>query len=335
MTSMTLEQEIKDRALALGFDAVGITDASPIADDDIARLNAWLRTGRAGQMGYMHRNVEKRIDPAALLKGAQSVIVVALSYKPDGSAATEQDPQKTAAVAQYAWYEDYHDFMKPLLFELADFIGERTGRRDRFKVCVDSVPLAERALAVRAGLGAIGTNHMLIHPTLGPQVFLGELVTTAALKPDGPCRWTAQCATCGRCIRACPTGALQADGEFDAQRCISYLTIEHQGDIPAELATKMSERVFGCDACVLACPHQHDAPVCPPARLRPCPNNIRLDMEEILGLTAESFESRFAGSPIRRAGLATLQRNVRICMANARDRTYGATNASFSEQGRS
>ncbi len=320
MTSMTLEQQIKGRALALGFDAVGITDASPIADDDIARLNAWLRAGRAGQMGYMHRNVEKRVDPAALLKGAQSVVVVALNYKPDGSAGTEQRPQQTGAVAQYAWHDDYHDFMKPLLFELADFIGKRIDQRHRFKVCVDSVPLAERALAVRAGLGAVGTNRMLIHPTLGPQVFLGEVVTTAALEPDGPCRWTAQCATCGRCVRACPTGALQANGEFDARRCISYLTIEHQGEIPLELATKMGDRVFGCDACVLACPYQHDAPVCTHARLRPCPNNMRLDTEEMLRLTAESFESRFAGSPIRRAGLATLQRNVRICMANAHDR---------------
>lgn len=317
---MTLEQEIKERALALGFDAVGITDASPIADGDTARLRAWLRAGHAGQMGYMHRNVEKRINPAALLKGAQSVIVVALNYKPNGPPATEQGRRQTAAVAQYAWYEDYHDCMKSPLFELADFINERTDRRHRFKACVDSVPLAERALAVRAGLGVVGANHMLIHPTLGPQVFLGELVTTAALEPDGPCRWTAQCATCGRCVRACPTGALQADGELDAQKCISYLTIEHQGDIPRELAMKMGERVFGCDACVLACPHQHDAPVSTHARLRPCPNNIRLDTEEMLGLTDASFEDRFAGSPIRRSGLAAIQRNVRICMANARDR---------------
>ena len=210
---MTLEQEIKGRALSLGFDAVGITDASPIADDDIARLNAWLRAGRAGQMGYMHRNVEKRIDPATLLKGAQSVIVVALNYKPDGSAGTEQRPQQTGAVAQYAWHDDYHDFMKPLLFELADFIGKRIDRRHRFKVCVDSVPLAERALAVRAGLGAVGTNHMLIHPTLGPQVFLGELVTTAALEPDGPCRWTRSHLPHSQ---GCPTGA-QASSEFDAR----------------------------------------------------------------------------------------------------------------------
>ncbi len=314
---MTVEQEIKDHALALGFDAVGITDAAPIAESDIARLNAWLRAGHAGRMGYMHRDVEKRIHPAALLEGAQSVIVLALNYKPEHSSPPPQTSRPTGTVAQYAWYEDYHHGMKPLLFELADFLDERTERTHRFKVCVDSVPLAERALAVRAGLGFIGTNHMLIHPTLGPQVFLGELVTTIALEPDEPIAGT--CAACDRCVRACPTGALGADGEFDARKCISYLTIEHKGDIGPGLATRIGNRIFGCDACVLACPHQHAAPACKNARLRFRPEDMRLDLEQVLGFTQTSFEARFAGSPIRRIGLEGLQRNARICMRNVQD----------------
>jgi len=316
MASMTLEQEIKDRALQLGFDAVGITDASPIADADIARLQTWLRAGYAGQMQYMHHNFEKRIHPAALLKGAQSVIVVALNYKPDGSFAPLQDPQRTGAVVQYAWYEDYHEFMRPLLFELADFVRARTDGRHRFKACVDSVPLAERALAVRAGLGFIGANHMLIHPALGPQVFLGELVTTVELEPDQTSHGA--CAACDRCVRACPTGALQTDGSFDARKCISYLTIEYKGDIPPELATRIGDSLFGCDACVLACPHQHAAPPRANKRLRFHLENMRLNLEELLKSSVESFESRFGDSPIRRAGLDALRRNAQICMDNAR-----------------
>ena len=315
---MTLEQEIKDRALQLGFDAVGITDASPIADADVARLRAWLRAGCAGRMQYMHRNIEKRIHPAALLDGARSVIVAALNYKPDGSSTRPQHPHRTGAVAQYAWYGDYHEFMKPLLFELADFLRARTDRRLRFKACVDSVPLAERALAVRAGLGFVGTNHMLIHPAIGPQVFLGELVTTVELAPDET--RPGACAACDRCIRACPTGALAADGAFDARRCISYVTIEHKGDIPPELAAKIGEQVFGCDACVLACPHQHAAPPRANRRLRFHPENMRLNLEELLESSAESFEARFADSPIRRTGRERLQRNARICLDNERRR---------------
>jgi len=313
---MSLEQEIKDRALKLGFDAVGITDASPIAETDIERLRTWLQAGRAGQMGYLHRNFDKRIHPAALLESARSVIVVALNYKPaedEAPASSEHGPSGT--VAMYARYEDYHDFMRPRLHELADFIRSKTDDAQRFKACVDSVPLAERALAMRAGLGFIGKNHMLIHPTLGPQIFLGELVTTVELCPDDPTIGT--CVGCDRCIRACPTGALGIDGEFDANQCISYLTIEHKGAIAPELAEKMGDRVFGCDACVVVCPYRHAAVACANRQIRFYPERARLDLSHIHEMTPESFAAEFEHSPLTRPGLATLQRNARFCIANA------------------
>lgn len=326
---MSLEQEIKDRALELGFDAVGITDASPIAEADIERLRTWLQAGGAGQMGYLHRNFDKRIHPAALLEGARSVIVVALNYKPVGcdphTIAIGQEPVCTAhptlaetpsgTVAMYARYEDYHEFMRPRLHELADFVRSKTEDTQRFKACVDSVPLAERALAMRAGLGFIGKSHMLIHPTLGPQIFLGELVTTVELRSDAPTIGT--CVGCDRCIRACPTGALGADGEFDANQCISYLTIEHKGAIAPELAEKMGDRVFGCDACVVVCPYRHAAPACANRQIRFYPERARLGLSHILELTPESFAAEFEHSPLTRPGLAALQRNARICIANA------------------
>jgi epoxyqueuosine reductase len=312
---MCIEQEIKDRALALGFDAVGITDASPIDRRGIEHLKAWLESGRAGQMAYLHRHFEKRTDPVALLEGARSVIVVALNYKPREEEAAPPVPDGPyGVVAEYARYEDYHDFMRSRLHELAQTIRSMTDDGQRFKVCVDSVPLAERALAVRAGLGFIGQNHMLIHPKLGPQVFLGEVVTTAALRPDAPVPGI--CISCGRCVRTCPTGALQTDGHFDARKCISYLTIEHAGEIEGELAEKMGNRVFGCDQCVAVCPHRHGAPARANSQLRFRKDRAHLELRTILEMTAEQFAVEFEDSPIRRVGLAGLKRNARICTNN-------------------
>jgi epoxyqueuosine reductase len=314
---MSIEQEIKDRALALGFDAVGITDASPIDSEEVERLRAWLASGRAGEMTYLHRNFEKRVDPGALLEGAQSVIVVALNYKlRDEETSRSVADVRFGTVAEYARYEDYHDFMRSRLHELAQSIRDVTDDGQRFKVCVDSVPLAERALAVRAGLGFIGKNHMFIHPKLGPQVFLGEVVTTAALVPDDPVAGV--CISCGRCVRMCPTGALEADGRFDACKCISYLTIEHKGAIEPELAKKVGNRVFGCDQCVSVCPHRHGAPARTNKQLRFYPGRAHLELRLIGDMTPGLFATVFEGSPIRRAGLDGLGRNAQICMDNAR-----------------
>jgi epoxyqueuosine reductase len=304
---MSLEQEIKDKALGLGFDAVGITDVSVIGPGHVEHFEAWLRSGYAGRMGYMHRNFNKRINPARLRKGTRSVIVVALNYKPH---ATHHD-SGTGRVALYAQYEDYHLFIKALLRELAGFLCVKTGRQDRFKVCVDSAPLAEKALAVRAGLGFIGKNHLLIHPRFGPQILLGELVTTLDLHADAP--FEGACRGCNRCMKACPTGALRADGFLDARRCISYLTQYGSQDEPAR---DTGGWLFGCDECLLACPFSHSAPARANQRFRHYPERAALDLRELLNLTADAFEARFHDSPIRKPGLEALQRNAQLCLRN-------------------
>jgi epoxyqueuosine reductase len=245
---------IKQHALELGFDLVGITDAGPIGHEHLRHLQAWLDAGYAGSMSYMHRNLEKRTHPAALLKGARSVIIVGLNYKVATIGPEDAGPGY-GQVTHYACYEDYHDFIKRRLFLLAEFILAHSPIAPAFKVCVDSVPLAERSLAVRAGLGSIGRNHMLTHPAWGQEILLGEIITTLPLACDAPCAHA--CAQCQRCITACPTGALRADGHLDASRCINYLTIEHSSDIPPALGAQVGSRVYGCDACVRPAPGRH------------------------------------------------------------------------------
>jgi epoxyqueuosine reductase len=310
---MTITEHIKEKALELGFDLVGVTDASPVGREQVSRLLGWLDAGYAGRMTWLHSNLEKRTDPAKLLPGAKSVIVVALSYKP----AQQKTAAKTAPmgqVAQFAQYDDYHPFIKKLLRQLADFIASTTCPSMQFKICVDSSPLLERALAVRAGLGVIGKNRMLVNPRLGPQIFLGEIVTNIELEPDKPLKDS--CPGCGKCVAACPTGALKSDGSFDATKCISYLTIEANTDVPAELAPKIGNHLFGCAECLLACPSQQKAPTCANKEFVYHADRAQLNLNDLLNLTEEQFKSQFARSPILRPGLTHLQKIAKICLDN-------------------
>jgi len=308
---MNLADDIKQKALDLGFDLVGITDASPIDRQDVERLTAWLDAGCAGQMQYMYRNLDKRTNPAKLLEGAQSVVVVGLNYKPPN---TPPSSVPIGHIAPYAQYEDYHRFIKKKLRKLTDFLVSKAGPCLKFKICTDSAPVLERALAVRAGLGFIGKNHALTNPRLGPQIFLGEIITNLELTPDKPV--AACCSKCDKCLAACPTGCLQPDGRFDAAKCISYLTIEYAGDIPADLAAKIGSHLFGCSDCLLACPYQQNAPPCKNTQFAYYADRTAFNPDEILGLTDEEFEIRFADSPLLRPGLAQLKRNAHICLKN-------------------
>ncbi len=312
---MTLAKDIKLKAIELGFDLVGITDASALNTEQVELLTGWLKAGCAGQMNYMHKNLEKRIDPTKLLKNAQSLICLGLNYKPPKQKPKPPDHTvPTATVANYAQYEDYHLFIKKRLRKLTGFITSIAGQGLQFKICVDSVPLTERAFAARAGLGFIGKNHMLINPKLGCQITLGEVITTLKLQTDEPI--TADCSNCDKCIDACPTGALRPDGQFDANKCISYLTIEYEGRIPPALAEKIGDRLFGCDECVLACPYQQNAPACKNKEFKFYSDRAKLDLHQILNLTQEDFEAKFADSPIKRLGLERLKRNAQICLEN-------------------
>jgi len=311
---MSLSQDIKHKAIELGFDLIGVTDAAPIDAEQAEIFAQWLKSGFADQMAYMHKNLQKRLNPARLFENAQSVIVVGLNYAPPKHKSEPSVVEPAGRIVSYAQYEDYHLFIKEWLYKLADFIKSLAGSGVKSKICVDSVPLAERALAVRAGLGFIGKNHMLINPGLGCRIFLGEIITDLKLQPDEPV--AGDCAGCCKCLDACPTGALRPDGQFDTGLCINYLTIEYKGQIPPGLTDRIGDRLFGCEECIVACPYEINAPACRNRQFRFYGDRARIGLQEILSMDADAFEAKFAESPIKRIGLEGLKRNARICLAN-------------------
>ena len=303
-----IEDKIKQKAKFLGFDLIGITSAGPVDSVHIEYFKKWLADGRHGTMAWLKKNIDKRFNPALLLPDAQSAICTALNYKPLAP---------PAKIASYALYQDYHDFIKKRLFELADFIKGETDNNLKFKTCVDSAPLAERALAARAGLGFIGRNHILINPQLGSFLLLGELITNLPLKQDEPIQRKDFCKNCTHCIDTCPTGAISKKESFDARKCISYLTVEHKGRIPNELKPKINSCLFGCDKCILACPYNSKASACKNKDFKFFAERLNLSPERILQFSQKDFDNLLSDSPINRAGLHRLKRNALICLKNA------------------
>ena len=310
---MSLTNNIKCKAIESGFDLVGITDALSIDIERIEKFRSWLDAGMAGHMEYLHRDIEKRFNPAELVQNARSVIVVGLNFKPPEHPSINPTDEK-GKIVSYARYEDYHTFIRKKLLELVEFIKSAASEKMQYKIFVDSSILAERSLAVKAGLGFIGKNQMLINPELGCQIFLGEIITDLKLQPDKS--FERNCSTCSLCIEACPTGALRNDGQFDARKCINYLTIEYKNQIPPELARKFNNRLFGCEDCILVCPYHQKAPVCKNKEFKYYPDRAELNLQEVLELSEKSFGKKFFDSTIKRTGLERLQRNARICLKN-------------------
>jgi epoxyqueuosine reductase len=297
---------IKQKAKSLGFDLAAITSAEPLATAYIEQFKDWLAAGYNGKMSWLEKNIEKRFEPALLMPTAKSVICTAINYKPS---------QSNPAIASYALYQDYHTFIKQKLSELADFIKKEICKDLKFKICVDSTPLAERALAERAGLGFIGRNCVLTNPQLGSFLLLGELITNLPLKPDEPLEQKDYCKNCDKCLNACPTGAIAADRPFDANKCISYLTIEHKGKIAEELKPKINS-IFGCDECIKACPYNTNTPVCQNKDFKFFAERQKSTPERILKLSEKDFAALFADSAVWRTGLRQLKRNALICAKN-------------------
>jgi epoxyqueuosine reductase len=311
---VNVRRELLPLAQGFGFNDVGVTSVE-LADDE-AHLIRWLDHGFHGEMAYMQRHGTRRSRPAELIPGTLRVISARMDYWPGAAADAEKvlaNPEQ-AYVSRYALGRDYHKVLRRGLRQLAEALTERVGPFG-YRVCVDSAPVLEKALARNAGLGWIGKHTNLIHPQEGSWFFLGELLTDLPLPIDAPA--SAHCGSCSACLPACPTGAIVAPWQLDARRCISYLTIELHGAIPLELRPLIGNRIYGCDDCQLVCPWNKFAR----AASHPDFREVRhhLDQESLIRLFAWSeseFLARTEGSAIRRIGHERWLRNIAVALGN-------------------
>ncbi len=305
---------ILSRCRELGFALAGVAAAEPSRYEH--ELRAWLGAGRHGELGWLDRNTEKRLDPRILVPGARSIICVADRYH-DGRPDEARGPgPPRGRIARYARGDDYHRVMGRRLRRLADErAAELPGHAMR--ACVDTAPVLEREIAQRAGLGAVGKHTLLIEPGVGSYLLLGQVITTLELQPSAA-RAEDPCGACTRCIDACPTGAI-SPFSVDATRCISYLTIEHRSAIDPSFHQPMGDWIFGCDVCQEVCPHNQ-----PTRRTRAAavgeayrPRRESFDLLEVLGWTEESRRDAFLRSAMKRARLSMMKRNALIAAGNA------------------
>ncbi|HEX6648496.1 MAG TPA: tRNA epoxyqueuosine(34) reductase QueG [Pyrinomonadaceae bacterium] len=303
---MILAQHIKERALFEGFNKVGIVGASSLEDEG-RRLKEWLSRSYHGEMSWMARDVEKRIDPGEIFPHAKSVVVVALNYYTPHQ--HQQNPA-TGKVSRYAWGDDYHDVVKQKLASLLSWIREQEPAAEG-KICVDTQPTMDKAWAVRAGLGWLGKHSNVITPEHGSWVFIGELLLNLELEHDTE-HIEDHCGTCTLCIDACPTAAITEPYVVDSNKCISYATIElRTPELPAEVEEKLSGWLYGCDICQDVCPWNRFETPTAETRFEPRAGNVNAELSEIRNLTPETYAARFRGSAMKRAKLSGLQRNAR------------------------
>jgi epoxyqueuosine reductase len=305
---------IRDRALALGFSAIGFAPAA-LGGDARERLAAFLAAGQHGDMGWLAERTEQRTNPTTLWPEARSVIVLGLSYAPPDDPLASLARPDCGTVSVYARGRDYHAVVKGMLKHLGQFIVARFGAD--IKVFVDTAPVMEKPLAQASGLGWQGKHTNLVSRAHGSWLFLGEIFTTLALPPDPP--HADRCGRCTRCLAACPTDAFPAPYRLDATRCISYLTIEHRGPIPRALRPLMGNRIYGCDDCLAVCPWNRFARAGSHPKLQPRADLAAPRLAELAALDDAGFRALFAASPVKRIGRDRFVRNVLTAIGNSAD----------------
>jgi epoxyqueuosine reductase len=316
MTTSTSDprEAIRQRAADLGFDTcrfTGVEAPWPAT----ARLQAFLEAGRQGDMDWLAATAERRGHPRALWAEARSAVVLGLNYGPETDPMDGLARRDRGLVSVYARGDDYHDVIKGRLKQLGGWMASRLG--GDLKVFVDTAPLMEKPLAQQAGLGWQGKHTNLVSRDFGSWLFLGVILTTADLPPDGP--ETDHCGQCRACLDACPTAAFPAPYQLDARRCVSYLTIEHRGPVDPELRPGLGNRIYGCDDCLAVCPWNKFARAGREQRLAARDDLAAPPLAELAGLDDAAFRTRFARSPVKRTGRDRFVRNVLYAIGNSGD----------------
>lgn len=313
MSSRRLTDYIKTEAANLGFFACGVAKAEAVDEATANRLRHWLDSGGNANMTYMANYTDKRLDPRLLMDGVKSIVSLALNYSP-----ASRIPEGEYQFAAYAYGHDYHDIMKVKLRLLAESIATQVEGLACRTFC-DTAPVLERYWAVKAGLGWTGRNHQLVIPHAGSMFFLGELFLNVQLCYDTP--MDNHCGRCHACVDACPTGALSAnaDDEFRAERCLSYLTIENRDAIPVDAARAMHDTIYGCDRCQQVCPWNRYAMPTTEPLLQPKAELLNMTKEAWRNLTVDDYRRLFKGSAVKRAKYDGLMRNIRAAESNESD----------------
>jgi epoxyqueuosine reductase len=313
---MSLAHAVKSEAHHLGFELVGVTTPDPLPHLDV--FERWLRVGRHAEMAYLNteRSRELRADPLKILPQCRTILVLGMRYDSPELADVSQG-ELAGRIASYAWGADYHDVLPQRMRLLVSFIEARVGHPVPNRWYTDTGPILERELAQRAGLGWIGKNTCLIHPRMGSYFLLAEILLGVELEPDEAIT-ADHCGTCTRCLQACPTGCILPDRTIDAARCISYLTIELKGPIPADLRPQIGNWVFGCDVCQQVCPwNQRFAQAHGDAAFSTHPGIPQPELVEELSLSPPEFNQKFKGNPVKRAKRRGYLRNITVALGNA------------------
>lgn len=297
-------QLIKQKAKAIGFDFCGISKAT-FLEEEAPRLEKWLKENRHGEMQYMAKNFDKRLDPRLLVDGAKSVISVLYNYYTD----KKQIDVETLKISKYAYGEDYHVVVKDKLYQLFEFIKEQFGEING-RVFVDSAPVMDKAWAKKSGLGWIGKNSNLINKQQGSFFFIGEIILDLELPEDGPIK--DYCGTCTRCIDACPTDAIIEPYVVDGSKCISYFTIELKNEIPKDVKGKFENWIFGCDICQDVCPWNRFSMPHNEPRFEPQLSLLEMTKKDFENLTEETFNKVFKKSAVKRTKFNGLKRNIQF-----------------------
>jgi epoxyqueuosine reductase len=315
VNAMVSPEAIKAKAAELGFDLCGIASADEYPE--LSFLEEWLQRGYEGEMAWMRRTRERRLDVRNVLPGARSVIATGTLYNTDRPYADQQPPD-VARLSRYAWGDDYHDVIKSRLDGLLEWMHSSSDTPFEGRAYVDTGPVQERVYAQYAGLGWIGKNTCLINREIGSWLFLGEIISTLPLAPDA--QGLEQCGSCTRCLDACPTGALVEPGVLDSNRCLSYLTIELRSSIPEERRSSLGGQVYGCDICQEVCPYNQPAPSSSDAPWQP---RAGLDLPRLVDLWRRpdaELRALLKGSAMTRAKLVGLRRNLAVAIGNGGDR---------------